>query len=614
MFQRSGKCGQRSQNVGKCVLVLSVLSTITPIYFYGHLYLASVGGPGLGPKTSYTTAPKGSRICIASFSSKIDYSNSTEPKAQVVVVTFRSSHTARVGARGRLIVEARPIEKGYENWLYSLRRFGYRIISRSHNSMTASNHRMDMLRRLEQTVSLCGRQPPKQVILIANSLTGIMTVSPSQLITRFRRLGFPVIATAPICRTSACKPDQLDADHIMGEAHVLHSLFTATLIRMRTSAKLTLDEAFTAACREKDGLVGRDFDMTVFGILTPAARNRFDAEGGFQGNGSVAVSRFLQRASGTSPAMFFFGESGTLCDASAREAYDMIGKSILETESQSPVGGKPRVVISLTTTPQRIVDLRPVLKSLVAQTFPVAAIYLNVPYVSVRFNVTYKIPPELAEFPIKINRCEDFGPATKLIPTLQQEKDPNTLLITVDDEYVYPASLVEDLVRHISRWPHAAYNYAGQVVEVDEQSGELAVRSADIAPWDGIAAVDILEAFLGAIYKRSFFGDSISDIPPRCWTTDDVWISHHLASRGIPRIRMPMPHAYPQVTRNDLIAPLRANNIGGDNHNTGCVSELLSVFQRGWSRTIRACPIAFQPISRVVRLKQSQSYWPVCVR
>jgi len=41
---------------------------------------------------------------------------------------------------------------------------------------------------------------------------------------------------------------------------------------------------------------------------------------------------------------------------------------------------------------------------------------------------------------------EPRGPATKLIPALRAESDPETILITIDDDVFYPPSLVQELV------------------------------------------------------------------------------------------------------------------------------------------------------------------------
>src|SRR5687768_8477868 len=94
-----------------------------------------------------------------------------------------------------------------------------------------------------------------------------------------------------------------------------------------------------------------------------------------------------------------------------------------------------RTVFSLTTTPDRINRIRPTLESLRDQTRPANAIYLNVPYYSRKTGKPYQLPEWLDDFPeVTVVRCEDYGPATKLIPALELEKDPETIIIVVDDD------------------------------------------------------------------------------------------------------------------------------------------------------------------------------------
>jgi hypothetical protein len=50
-----------------------------------------------------------------------------------------------------------------------------------------------------------------------------------------------------------------------------------------------------------------------------------------------------------------------------------------------------------------------------------------------------------------IRSARDYGPVTKLVPALHRELDPDTLIITVDDDKVYH----KDLVRHLA-W-HAEF-------------------------------------------------------------------------------------------------------------------------------------------------------------
>lgn len=97
--------------------------------------------------------------------------------------------------------------------------------------------------------------------------------------------------------------------------------------------------------------------------------------------------------------------------------------------------------------------------SLETQSLKPDKIILNIPVWSKRFNVSYIVPSDILHYVNFVE--EDFGPATKLIPTLFLEAHPDTLIITVDDEYSYHEYLIEDQVRQHMSAPHAVYGYSG---------------------------------------------------------------------------------------------------------------------------------------------------------
>ncbi|HEY1583793.1 MAG TPA: hypothetical protein VGF73_11915, partial [Chthoniobacterales bacterium] len=96
--------------------------------------------------------------------------------------------------------------------------------------------------------------------------------------------------------------------------------------------------------------------------------------------------------------------------------------------------GNKRIVVALSTLPDRITRLEPVLRCLFEQTRPPDEILLAIPKFSRRLQKPYVIPSTLESIPrLRILRSEnDWGPATKFIPALQHELAmgrPETLLM-----------------------------------------------------------------------------------------------------------------------------------------------------------------------------------------
>jgi hypothetical protein len=198
---------------------------------------------------------------------------------------------------------------------------------------------------------------------------------------------------------------------------------------------------------------------------------------------------------------------------------------------------RPRLVISLTTTPVRIQSTREMLTALADQGGEFSAILLNIPYRLSRTGETYGIPEWMATMPkLRINRCTDYGPATKLLGALECESDPETLIVTVDDDVLYPAGLVAAYRRcAASDGAHAYCTTGFDIPDPSAVAVEL-VRGA-LHVIDGhLMDVQVAAGFGSCLYKRSFFDDRIFDVlkaPDFLLYSDDLYISNYLASRDI---------------------------------------------------------------------------------
>lgn len=195
-----------------------------------------------------------------------------------------------------------------------------------------------------------------------------------------------------------------------------------------------------------------------------------------------------------------------------------------------------RVVGSLTTTVKRIYYIEPVLVEILKQ--PIDLLYVNIPYYS-RKGQKYIIPEDLKIFMhssrIKLVRCIDYGPITKLIPAIMHEHDPNTIIITFDDD-VYPLKdAVKNIIEGSGKYPHSALGYSGVCwgrFPCYYQSTRDLLSDQDVDWIEGV--------FCGA-YRRKFFDlDELlkfeqKELKDELSSNDDHWISGYLAKKGINR-------------------------------------------------------------------------------
>mgnify|MGYP002624112817 FL=1 len=197
-----------------------------------------------------------------------------------------------------------------------------------------------------------------------------------------------------------------------------------------------------------------------------------------------------------------------------------------------------RVIVSLTTIPSRVAYLDKILNCLRNQTYPIDKIYLNLPEDSRREGRPYpELPTTLDLRGVKVVRCLDLGPITKIAPMLQFENDPDTLIVTVDDDIEYAPTRMEELVYWSQRFPDSAIGGSGKIV------GEWWNCFGYVRHVERPVPVSIIEGYSGCIYRRKFFTTDLlnyTGAPSGAFYNDDVWISGHLARKGM--VRLIHPH------------------------------------------------------------------------
>lgn len=112
---------------------------------------------------------------------------------------------------------------------------------------------------------------------------------------------------------------------------------------------------------------------------------------------------------------------------------------------------KARVVLSLTTTPERLNKLKPTIVSLLDQTTKVDEIAVSVPY-----GKKYVIPEYLKDIAQVYRYSVNYGDAGNLVPALLREREGDTKIILVRDNIVYGKDFVESIVTASNKNPNKA--------------------------------------------------------------------------------------------------------------------------------------------------------------
>ena len=188
-------------------------------------------------------------------------------------------------------------------------------------------------------------------------------------------------------------------------------------------------------------------------------------------------------------------------------------------------------IISMTTIPSRIEHIEPCVDSLLAQGLPV---YLWVTKKIKRSKaVLAGIPEFLKHKPgLTVTMVEERGPITKLLPTLEAGHE---IVITADDDHTYGPRWAAGLLKQAKSRPDVAVCYRGRIFGKSKRYKQSKVIRGELR------FVDFIAGSLGALYRRSFFGDSIFEEWKQWPINDDIVISAHLKRRGVPMLVIPLP-------------------------------------------------------------------------
>ncbi len=173
---------------------------------------------------------------------------------------------------------------------------------------------------------------------------------------------------------------------------------------------------------------------------------------------------------------------------------------------------KERIIISLTTYSKRILNIPVIFETVFSQSVLPDFVVLNLAYDEV-------IPDEVQEYidkhPIEINRVPDTKVFKKLIPTLKRY--PNDLVISIDDDWLYPKTMIEDFMNIHEKYPHSPIS-GNRVVFFGRQC----------------------HCGCASLVKREFFGDCfdlIDDEVIKNCPSDDIVYTYFVNKAGYLYIR-----------------------------------------------------------------------------
>ncbi|HXY53367.1 MAG TPA: glycosyltransferase family A protein [Nitrospirota bacterium] len=239
-------------------------------------------------------------------------------------------------------------------------------------------------------------------------------------------------------------------------------------------------------------------------------------------------------------------------------------------------GGDPNgPVVSLTTVPHRIDNIKPTLVSLLRQTVKPKRIEINL---SEELFAGRKIPMSLLNLE-NVKICwqkKDYGPATKLIATIERYQTQNERIVIVDDDMYYSKDMISDLMAaDMKADGKHVFCINGFLLPRDLKSESI---GSDKALKSGTRKVAVIEGCGGYILRSNHLDWklllNLENAPARALFDDDIWFSGHLSKAGVDKIQIPTGK------RKSLVNSHKGSAISGDRWQLQ--SDLMIFFKDDW--------------------------------
>jgi hypothetical protein len=143
---------------------------------------------------------------------------------------------------------------------------------------------------------------------------------------------------------------------------------------------------------------------------------------------------------------------------------------------------------------------------------------------------------KLEDLGVIVNVCKDYGSLTKVIPVLDVEKDPETLIVVLDDDVSYQPQVIEGLVHGYLQF-RTVVGYSG--IAYPETAIQHMGRNGYALYLGHGNCAEILECAFGVLFPRGCLEgfpvpEPMTPESDKClYLTDDFIFSKFFDSKGI---------------------------------------------------------------------------------
>ena len=221
----------------------------------------------------------------------------------------------------------------------------------------------------------------------------------------------------------------------------------------------------------------------------------------------------------------------------------------IEVKADHDSATDPSLIISLTTVPQRLNDekengMKSVIQSLCEQNDSDYEVHFQIPETYKVEDIPYIMPSWMEEYKLKyphlrIYRPEDEGAATKFVAAVRKIKNPETILLIVDDDLIYHQDMVKEHRRWIKEYPDCVIAYAGNGPRIILYPDEHSLRDSWISCVTQVREVTMIQHYKSVSHKRKMFDDDFFKYYAGRTICDDSMLSKYCLDKNIKMFIVP---------------------------------------------------------------------------
>ena len=204
------------------------------------------------------------------------------------------------------------------------------------------------------------------------------------------------------------------------------------------------------------------------------------------------------------------------------------------TGNNSLICKENNIVVSLTTYSSRIYDVALSIESIGFQTYKPRKIILWLDEKEFSMDEIPLLLHMHCKRGLEIKFCKDFRSYKKIIPTLKLKLNQD--IVTIDDDYIYPVDLLENLRKTSKKYPNTVIGSYAHWMKYDKYGNPLKYKKWDLYTKISKPSKNIFPVGAGGVlYPINIFHESVTndkifnDIAPYA---DDVWLKYMTLACG----------------------------------------------------------------------------------